>query len=86
MDGDQGLEVLAPGSPSSVEVACDPDAAVLSEVDEVSSPGESGLSYDASTGLYVLPWQTASQWSGTCRELRLTLSDGTTHRALFEFR
>jgi hypothetical protein len=30
-------------------------------------------------------WKTQKAWSGTCRELLVTLADGTTHSATFVF-
>lgn len=39
------------------------------------------LSYNASLDRYTFLWQTAKAWSGTCRQLELTLRDGTRHYA-----
>ena len=30
-------------------------------------------------------WKTDKAWAGTCRELTITLNDGTTHTAQFKF-
>jgi hypothetical protein len=30
-------------------------------------------------------WKTDKAWSGTCRTLRVSLNDGTTHTATFNF-
>jgi hypothetical protein len=54
-------------------------------IEETSTAGASGLQYDPATGLYTYVWKTSKAWAGTCRELTLTLVDGTTHVALFTF-
>ena len=83
LGGDQGLDILAEGSPSSRPVACDADA-VLDPVEETVTAGASSLTYDATTGVYTYTWKTDKAWAGTCRELTVTLSDGTTHTAQFK--
>ena len=45
----------------------------------------SGLTYNAATDRYQFVWQTNRGWAGTCRQLSVTLLDGTTHKALFRF-
>jgi len=35
-------------------------------------------------GAYTYTWKTLSAWKGTCRELVVTLSDNTEHRATFD--
>ena len=37
-------------------------------------------------GRFHLVWKTDRSWAGTCRQLRVTLSDGTTHTAKFSYR
>jgi hypothetical protein len=34
---------------------------------------------------YTYNWKTNPAWAGTCRKFVLTLSDGSTHEALFRF-
>jgi len=34
---------------------------------------------------YTCVWKTDKTGSGTCREFRLDLIDGTSHKALFKF-
>ena len=84
LTGDQGLEILAAGSPSSRRVACDTSNGV-DPVEETVAPGGSSLGYDAAADTYTYVWKTSKGWSGTCRELSVTLIDGTTHTALFQF-
>jgi hypothetical protein len=84
LGGYHGLDVLAPGAPSSRQVTC--EAGVPSDVvTETGSPGASGLSYDAEAGRYVYLWKTSKAWANTCRELVLTLADGSSHSATFRF-
>jgi PKD repeat protein/lysophospholipase L1-like esterase len=85
LGGDYGLGILAAGSPSSVQVACDTQAP-LDEVEQTTTAGSSTLTYDAVSGRYTYVWKTDSAWGGTCRRLTVTLDDGSTHAALFRFR
>jgi hypothetical protein len=85
LGGDRGLDVFASGSPSSQRVACD-TGAPLSTVQETLAANASSLSYDAATGRYQYVWKTEAEWAGTCRELDVRLSDGTSHRASFRFK
>jgi hypothetical protein len=84
LDGDQGLDILAVGSPSSRQIDCD-SGVTLDDVEETSSTGSSSLSYDAASDQYKYVWKTDSAWAGTCRQLTVTLSDGTTHTTKFKF-
>lgn len=84
LGGNFGLAVLAAGSPSSAAAAC-ANVGAPNDVQATSTPGASGLSYDAATGQYVYLWKTDKAWTG-CRQLVVTLSDGTTHTAMFQFR
>lgn len=83
LGGDEGLGVLAAGSPSSRRVAC-PNGGT-DELESTAAESEAGLHYDALTGVYTYVWKTSSAWAGTCRELTVALDDGTTHTALFGF-
>jgi predicted extracellular nuclease len=84
LGGDQGLAILAAGSPTSVGHACgetgDPDAG------EPAAPGKKALSYDAKKGAYTYAWETPKSWKGTCRTFVLKLADGSTHTAEFQFK
>lgn len=83
LDGDQGLAVLASGSPSSVPIACDSGAA-QEPVEPTESSGHSGLTYDPVADTYTYTWKTKKSWTG-CRQLTLTLADGAVHIADFKF-
>jgi hypothetical protein len=82
--GDQGLNILAAGSPASQNIACD-DTAPINPLEETVTAGGSGLQYDALTDVYTYVWKTQKSWAGTCRQLVVTLSDGTDHVANFQF-
>jgi hypothetical protein len=82
--GDQGLAILAEGSPSSRPIACN-SAAPQDLVEETTSAGSSTLSYDAANDQYRYAWQTSKAWNGTCRELTVQLIDGNSYTALFSF-
>lgn len=86
LGGDYGLGILGSNSPSSITVACQVGEPVL--VDEAASqaPGGNALTYDAVTDTYTYVWKTQKSWKNTCRQLVLTLSDGSTHRANFRFK
>ena len=84
LNGNQGLAVLASGSPSSQTISCNA-AAPQDAVIETVAAGGSSLSYDAVADLYTYVWKTDKAWAGTCRELVVTLADNTAHRANFRF-
>ena len=83
--GDHGLAIFAAGSPTSRQVAC-ASGAPVDEVEQTETAGGSGLTFNSGSSQYTYLWKTDRAWSGTCRELVLTLNDGTTHTALFQFR
>ena len=93
LGGDKGLSVLKPRhSPSSQRIDCEtrtpfgtsttPDERITAPI---SGPGSTGLTYNRSQDRYQLNWLTDAAWAGTCRQLVLTLADGTQHRADFRF-
>jgi Tol biopolymer transport system component len=74
LHGNQGLDVLAAGSP--VWAPCGAGD---------TTPAHGSLSYNASNDRYTYLAATDKAWSGTCRDLVLTLRDGTSHRARIAF-
>ena len=83
--GDQGLDVLAAGSPSSVQTDCDhPGTPTGGE--PASSQSDRGLMFHSWTGHYVFMWQTRKAWAGTCRTFVLGLRDGSVARLTVSFR
>jgi hypothetical protein len=84
LTGYQGMDIMAPGSPSSGKVACG-TSAPTDALEETVTAGNSSLSYDATSDRYSYVWKTDKAWSGTCRQLNVALDDGSVHTALFNF-
>lgn len=83
LSGNQGLNIFAANNPYTVSLNCatnDPGV----DVTETLTAGASSLSYSPDTYTYV--WKTESSWAGTCRQLVITLNDGTVHSAYFKFK
>jgi hypothetical protein len=85
LGGNQGLNIFAAGSPASVQISCN-TSAPIDAVEETETAGGSSLSYDSTTDRYKYTWKTESGWKNTCRQLTLTLRDGTVHQANFKFK
>ena len=51
----------------------------------VSAAGASGVQYDSAHDIYQYNWKTAREYAQTCRQLVVTLNDGTNHVAYFAF-
>jgi hypothetical protein len=83
--GDQGLGILAAGSPASQRIACD-SRAPLDAIEETATAGSSGLQYNAFTDQYTYVWKTEKGWANSCRQLNVKLDDGSDHLASFQFR
>jgi len=81
--GDYGPEALQLAS--SAEIAC--EGAIPGSAEQATVAAEaSGLQYHAVSQQYTYVWKTEKAWAGTCRELTLTLDDGTPHTARFQFK
>ncbi|MGZ6674600.1 MAG: PxKF domain-containing protein, partial [Solirubrobacteraceae bacterium] len=85
LGGDQGLDVLAADSPSSVQTDCGHPGAPTGG-DPASSQSDRGLIFHSWTGHYVFMWQTREAWAGTCRTFVLGLRDGSVARLTVSFR
>ena len=85
LGGNQGLNIFATGSPSSVQISCSTNDPVL-PVEETETTGSSSLTYDAASDQYKYVWKTESSWKNTCRQLTVTLRDGAVHTAKFKFK
>lgn len=85
LGGNQGLNIFAAGSPSSVQISCSTNAPIA-DVEETETAGQSSLSYDSASDRYKYTWKTESSWKNTCRQLTVTLRDGTVHIAYFKFK
>lgn len=83
LSGNKGLNIFAPDNPYSVSFNCatgDPGV----DVTETVTAGGSSLSFGGDQYIYI--WKTESSWAGTCRQLVLTLNDGSVHTANFKFK
>ena len=84
LGGDQGLGVLADGFPQSGPIGCTAPEELTSGVATTAS---GPLDYQkAQGGRYRYTWTTSKSWSGTCRQVIVTLIDGTVHRANVRFK
>jgi hypothetical protein len=85
LGGNQGLAIMGAGSPSSIPVSCVlARVAGVDAIEETVAASTSGLRYTGNR--YQYNWKTSASWAGSCRKLRITLVDGTTHELLFRFR
>lgn len=85
LSGNKGLGIFAANSPQVGVIACDGSAPVADLTDTVTAGGSS-LSYDAGSDQYIYVWKTDSSWAGSCRQLIITLNDGSVHVANFKFK
>ncbi len=84
LHGNQGLNILATGSPSSRTILCD-NGAPQDDIESTVAAGGSSLSYDPVADLYTYVWKTDKTWAGACRELTVTLNDNSMYKAEFKF-
>src|SRR5262249_36935157 len=84
LNGNQGLNIFAPGYPRYEAIVCESSALVDGIVETVTAGG-SGLSFDPVAGQYVYVWKTDKTWAGTCQQLVLKFTDGSVQYANFEF-
>ena len=83
LGGNQGSGVLS-GTPSSVAISCGKKAP-SDKLKEALTTGADRTTYDGRTAAYTYGWSTQKSWRGTCRQLTLSLADGTTRTASFQF-
>lgn len=84
LGGDYGLDVLANSSPSSQEVDCTTLAPKGDLIPAVSA-NKKDLKYNAND-LYRYDWKTLKSWDNTCRQFKLTFTDGETATTYFKFK
>jgi hypothetical protein len=85
LNGNQGLDIFAPGHPASAAVPCG-TSSVTSTIEETVNAGGSSLTYDAAADRYAYVWKTSASWKGSCRILIVRFRDGSTYYASFGFR
>jgi len=76
-------QIFVGGAPGSVPIIS--GSANVSDIEQISTAGASGLSYDAGADQYIYVWKTEKSWGGTSRRLYVTLLDGTQKYADFNF-
>ena len=80
LGGNRGLQVLAPGSPTSRPINC------TSKAPTGAPQATSGvLIFVPVIDVYTYTWVTNRSWAGTCRQFSLGLADGTTRIAYVRF-
>ena len=77
--GDQGLSILANGSPASHAIDCY-IAGASGTITETATAGTSSLSYDPIADIYTYVWKTSRSWANSCRRLTLVFVDGAAPR------
>jgi hypothetical protein len=85
LSGYQGMAIFAPGYPASGVVACSASEPG-NTIEEISTPGSSGLSYSAGSDQYNYVWKTDKAWKNTCRILVVRFIDGSQYLAKFRFK
>jgi uncharacterized repeat protein (TIGR01451 family) len=85
LSGNKGLNIFALNSPSSGQYTCS-DTDPTSDITQTLDATSNSINYDASSDQYNFVWKTSSSWAGTCRQLLVTLNDGSVHRANFKFK
>jgi hypothetical protein len=90
LSGNQGLSILQPATPAApnpkvTPIAC-PSSSVATDEIEQTTTSNNGLTYDATADQYNYVWKTQSSYATKCYRFDMTLIDGTTHSALFQFR
>ena len=83
LGGNQGLNIFAAAYPRVEPIAC---AGGSVGPEQTSPPGKTGLSYNSLTNTYKYLWKTKKAWAGACGQFVFVLTDGSEHRANFNFR
>jgi len=83
LSGDKGLNIFAANNPFSVSLNCNTSDPSV-DVTETLTAGGSSLTFSGDQYIYI--WKTESSWAGTCRQLVITLDDGSVHTANFKFK
>lgn len=87
LGGNLGLDILRPShSPSSQQISCTTLQPLNYAITTpTQKPGKTALTYYSTRSRYQSMWETDAGWVGTCRQLLVTLYDGTQHRANLQF-
>lgn len=79
--GPKGSNIFNPGYPASNPIDCTSGA----PIGTATPTGSLGFSYIPLLDVYVYLWKTDTSWIHTCRQVNVTLNDGTQHIARFKF-
>ena len=83
--GNRGADPLAANQPSSQAIDCATGQPLQFAITTPTDSENNKLTYNAATQRYQYNWATDAGWAGTCRQVIITLDDGTQLRARFEF-
>jgi Peptidase family C25 len=82
LDGFRGLKILEGGSIKTQQIKCNAPGPVPGNVNAVVVVP---LVYVKLLDTYAIVIRTDRAWRGTCRQVVMTLADGSVHRANFQF-
>ena len=83
--GNRGPNPLASNSPASQEIDCTARTALQYAITTPTESSNGKLLYNGAQQRYHYNWETLEEWAGTCRQVIITLDDGTQLRADFRF-
>jgi extracellular elastinolytic metalloproteinase len=83
--GNRGADPLASNSPASQAIDCATGLPLQFAITTPTDSANDKLTYNAALQQYQYLWETLPEWAGTCRQVIITLDDGTQLRARFEF-
>ena len=84
LSGNQGLGILAAGSPTVIRYTC-AAGGPSGDLGALATFSNSGLQYDVTSDTYNYVWKTSSAMVG-CYQVDVKLIDGTSHVANFQLR
>jgi Carboxypeptidase regulatory-like domain len=82
LGADFGLGIFADGYPFVSQIAC--PGTTVDTIEQTVSVGTSHLVYDPAANQYVYLFKTLKSWAGTCRQLTMVFTDGTTRTVDFQ--
>lgn len=85
LGGYLGPDPLASNSPASQAIDCTTGDPLQFAITTPTGSEKDKITFNARQQLYHYNWVTLPEWAGTCRQVILTLDDGTQLRARFEF-
>ena len=74
------LGSLAQNGLQSQQITCG-GGALIDAIEELAPAGQTEFRFDGNQFIYN--WKTSKPWAGTCRQMTVTLADGTVHTAQF---